>query len=55
MYVKHCCYSVAMRRRRGGSAGSAAARAGRALVQGAYLLRLLRGNAVRTRAPGTQM
>lgn len=44
-----------MRRRRGDSAGAAATRARRALVQGTDVLRLLRGNAVRTRAAGTQV
>ena len=42
-------------RRRGGGAGAAAALAGGALVQGAHVLRLLRGNAVRAGATGTQM
>lgn len=44
-----------MRRRRGGGPGAAAARAGGALVQGAHLLRLLRGDAVRPRQAGPQV
>lgn len=47
--------SAAVRQRVGAGADGAAARASRPLLQGAHLLRLLRGDALRPRAAGAQV